>query len=755
VPASGECSQSNAATPGPHPMKPCSSYDIALLSDFRFPGGTSSAIAEEIKANAAAGYRTALVHLEASNLTFPFPINPKIRTLIDQRSADLLDPDERVSARLALVHNPYVMAQLPLRPLKVSAEQRLLVLQHPPLAGDGAPFYDVGRVRLHAEDVLEGEVLWAPVGPLVRSQFERVHDAPCLTPQDWYNVIDPALWSNRRNHSDSPVIGRHSRPDRRKWPDTREETLAAYPNDPRFAVKVLGAAPFLLDLLGGYPRNWMAWRFGTFPPEQFLSEIDFFVYYHSNQWVEAFGCTIAEAMASEAVVVLPPHFEALFGDAALYVAPSGVAELVLDLHADRAAYRRQAERGRELVEAKFSPVAHVRRIEQLIGPPQAPHVAVARPPFTVPSAPRPSRRILFIASNGVGMGHLTRLLAIAERCPPALQPIFATMSQGLRVVHEMGFPAEYLPDHRYLECDIYQWNKYLCQEIDELIAFYDASVVVFDCNCPYQGLIDAIRHNPAVWFLWCRRGMWRRGAGAKFIERERFFDAVLEPRDLAGAFDAGLTAQSRSRTRIVDPIVLLDRQEILPRAVARRELGLDLERPAVLIQLGSGNNYDYDSTRRLVLRHLAGRDDLQVVVAEWLMSNRSPDLPPRVLRLRRFPFARWFGAFDAAVSAVGYNSYHELIFAGLPTLFIPNENPQQDDQLGRARYADRHGLGICLRAQEIYQLKAALDRLLDPDEQAGIRARCAALGATNGAAEAARMVAEYASIRRVERPQSA
>lgn len=736
-------------------MKARPHYDIVLLSDFRFPGGTSSAIAEEIKANAAAGYRVGLIHLEAPNLTFPFPINAKIRTLIDQRSAELVEPDERVNARLALVHNPYVMSHLPLRPLQVCAEQRLLVVQHPPFAGDGTPAYDLGRVRLHAEDALAGEVLWAPVGPLVRAQFDRIADAPKLTPQDWYNVVDPALWSNGRKPSNRPVIGRHSRPDRRKWPDTREETLAAYPDDPRFAIKVLGAAPFLVDLLGGYPRNWMAWRFGTFPPEHFLSTIDFFVYYHSHQWVEAFGCTIAEAMASKAVVILPPHFEVLFGDAACYVPPSGVAEQVLNLHADRAAYYRQAERGRELVEAKFSPAAHVRRVEQLIGAPRAPHVAVGRTPFTVPSAPRASRRVLFIASNGIGMGHLTRLLAIARRCPPSLQPIFATMSQGLRVVHEMGFLAEYLPDHRYLECDIYQWNKYLCQEIDELISFYDASVVVFDCNCPYQGLIDAIGHNPAVWFLWCRRGMWRRGAGAKFIERERFFDAVLEPRDLAGAFDAGLTAQSRARTRIVDPIVLLDQREILPRAVARRELGLDLEKPAVLIQLGSGNNYDYESVRRLVLRELAGRKNLQVVVAEWLMSNQSPDVPPRVLRLRRFPLARWFGAFDAAISAVGYNSYHELIFAGVPTLFIPNENPLQDDQLGRARYADRHGLGFCLRAQEVYRLKAVLNRLLDPAEQASIRARCAALGMTNGAAEAALMVSEYGSIQRVERAQSA
>jgi hypothetical protein len=732
-------------------------YDVVLLSDFRFPGGTSSAVAEEIKANAAAGYRTALVHLEAPNLTFPFPINGKIRALIDRGHADLVGPDGKVSARLALIHNPYVMKQLPLHPLRVRAEQRLMVVQHPPFAGDGEPYYDVGRICLNADDALGGEVVWAPVGPLVRAQFERMPSSPELSPGDWYNVVDSRFWATLRNGAvgDRPVIGRHSRPDRRKWPDSREETLAAYPDDPRFAVRVLGGAAFLIDLLGGYPRNWKVWRFNTYPPEHFVRKIDFFVYYHHSRWIEAFGCTIAEAMASGAVVILPPHFEALFEDAALYAPPRGVADLVRAHHADRAAYRRQSERGRDLVEAKFSPAAHVRRLEQIIGPPRARQVAPPAPRPVERRQGRSSRRVLFLASNGVGMGHLTRLLAIACRCPPSIQPVFATMSQGLKVVHDMGFLAEHLPDHRYLDCEVYRWNKYLCQELDELIAFYGASVVVFDCNCPYQGLIDAIGHNPAVWFLWCRRGMWRPGAGARFIERERFFDAVIEPFDLAGAFDAGLTANSRERARLVAPIRLLDQHEMLPREVARRELGLDLERPAVLIQLGSGNNYDYGAMRRLVLNHLAARPDVQVAVAEWLMSNQSPDLPPGVLRLRRFPLARWFPAFDAAVSAVGYNSFHELIFAGVPTLFIPNENPQQDDQIGRARYAERHGLALCLRTREIYQLKPTLDRLLDVGERAAMRERCAALDPKNGASEGARMVEEYAGIRRVDRHRAA
>jgi Glycosyltransferase family 28 C-terminal domain len=482
--------------------------------------------------------------------------------------------------------------------------------------------------------------------------------------------------------------------------------------------------------------------------------VDFFVYFHHSRWVEAFGCTIAEALASGAVAILPRHFQELFGESAVYCETGEVAERVRALRNDRDAFLEQSRRGRELVAARFGHGAHLRRLEALIGPPRQRRTAVsARAPRRQDPAGSGSdlpKRVLFLSSNGVGMGHLTRLLAIARRCPATLMPVFATMSQAVEPIEEAGYLVEYLPFHGYLGCDIYRWNKYLHQELNELIAFYEPPVVVCDFNSPFQGVVDAIKDNPQTWFVWCRRGMWRANAGAKFIEREHHFHAVLEPDDLASAFDFGLTAQSRDRTRVVPPIRLLDDQEMLPREAARRELGLDLERPAAIVQLGSGNNYDYRTALHLALDHLA-RSDVQVVVAEWLMSQGANNLPPSTPRVRKFPLARWYRAFDMAVSAVGYNAFHELIFARIPTVFMPNENPQQDDQLGRARYAERHGLGFCVRTRDIYRLKPALDRLLDPDEQSAIRARCAALDPSNGAAEAARMIEEYAFIRRVER----
>jgi UDP:flavonoid glycosyltransferase YjiC (YdhE family) len=236
--------------------------------------------------------------------------------------------------------------------------------------------------------------------------------------------------------------------------------------------------------------------------------------------------------------------------------------------------------------------------------------------------------------------------------------------------------------------------------------------------------------------------MWRPGAGRVALDRARYFDAVIEPRDLAEAYDRGETAYHDRQRRAVDPIVLLDRGELLEREAARAELGLDPERPAILIQLGSRNNYDYGELFDVAHRHLRQRYDVQIAVVEWLIADAAPDLPPHAIHLQAFPLCRYFHAFDGAISAVGYNSFHELIYLGLPTIFVPNEHPSMDDQLMRALFAERRGLGMCVRTGEPYKVRRAVDRLMDPGERAAIAARCRALAAASGAAAAAALVEE-------------
>ncbi|HLT02164.1 MAG TPA: hypothetical protein VK001_08285, partial [Geminicoccaceae bacterium] len=640
-------------------------YDIVAVGDFRFPGGTSTAVAEELRAQAAAGYRTGLLQLKGPVLKYPHAIHPQIRACLEAGAADLLDPATAVAAALVVAHHPAVFTHLPRRAIRVDAETRLLIVHHPPLDGHGEANYDWAAIHRHAEAMLGGTVLWAPTGPAVRGQFAALDDAPPLFARDWHGVIEPRPWRVARKGplESRPVIGRHSRPDALKWPDDRATALMAYPDDPIFVVRILGGGPFLRELVGSYPPNWQVWPFNAMPPERFLATVDFFVYFHHSRWVEAFGRTVIEAMASGAVAVLPRHFEALFGEGAIYAAPHEVRACVRELHADRQAFLRQGRRGAALVNRQFGPAAHVRRLRALIGRP--------RPTLVGAGAPRLKRRILFVTSNGVGIGHLTRMLAVARRCPKPLEPVFLTLSQAVRIVREQGFLAEYLPFHAALGCDPQQWNQSLREELKELIAFYDPPVLVFDGNVPYQGLIDALRANPDLWSVWCRRGMWQPGRGADVIARERDFDAVVEPRDLADRLDRGLTVHHRSRTRVVDPIRLLDAGDLLPPNEARAALGIDPGRRAVLLQLGAGNNYDYATLRHAAIALLRERYDADVSVAEWPIAEQPLELPEGVRAVREYPLSRYLKAFDLVISAVGYNSFHEILLAGVPAIFVP------------------------------------------------------------------------------------
>src|SRR5690606_36376702 len=208
-----------------------------------------------------------------------------------------------------------------------------------------------------------------------------------------------------------------------KWPSDAETVKAVYPVDGSWTVRVLGGADPVAKVLGRVPRTWEVLEFGAMSPQDFLAGMDFFVYYHNPRWVEAFGRTILEALASGAVAILPPHFSAAFGDAARYAESAEVRPLLERLYGDRRAYDEQAAKGQRLVRERFGHEAHVARLAKLIGPPGGTTPAAggaasasrgAQLQREVPassSVPPPSRdtvNVLLVSSNGSGMGHLTR-----------------------------------------------------------------------------------------------------------------------------------------------------------------------------------------------------------------------------------------------------------------------------------------------------------------------------------------------------------
>lgn len=714
--------------------------DVLDVSDLRFPGGTSHSIAEEITAQARAGYSTGLISLNGPLVAKVSPVNPLIRRAVEAGRARLLVGRAPVRAKVVVVRHPAVLQHAAEQLPPVEADHVVIVANAAPYDIDGHEHYRPEAVHEIAKHRFGREPLWAPIGPLVRQAIAGRVPAHTLAQTDWVNIIDVDAWAVQRSgHAAGarPVVGRHSRSSPQKWPADAATLRAVYPVDGSWTVRVLGGAGPVEHLLGDLPESWEVFEFGSMPPRDFLASLDFFVYFHNPRWVEAFGRTILEALATGVPAVLPPHFEAVFGDAAVYAEPHDVRRVVESLHADPAAYDAQVERARRTARERYGHEAHVARLEQLIGAPGRPP-APSTP--STPSTPAGTEaastapRALFVSSNGAGMGHLTRLLAYAERCAPALEPHFFSLSQAAPVVGRFGHPYEYVPSASATGLEPARWHAYFAARLSATIERIHPSVVVFDGTWPYEGLGLVRRAYPGIRWVWSRRGMWRAGMNRDQLAKSSWFDLVIEPGEFAGPADQGVTAQAQAAR--VGPVTLLDRDDLDTRAEARSFLGLDPSAPLALVSLGAGNINDTSGDLGAVVAAL--RDlGVEVCVTQPEIASGQGRLDD-VHVVRDFPLSRRYRAFDLAVSATGYNSFHELLRFGVPTLFVPNRSTALDDQEARSRYAAAQGWAHTLEVVTVDQATPLLSDLLERGEPMVKHVADADPG--NGAAEAARIL---------------
>jgi hypothetical protein len=132
-------------------------------------------------------------------------------------------------------------------------------------------------------------------------------------------------------------------------------------------------------------------------------------------------------------VIPSPAFRRLLGDGLAYRTPEQVVDTARYLAAEPAFYARYVAAQDRLLE-RHAPERLWDRLGAYLEPPRAAVAGAARrggASRTPPPRPAARRRLAFYPTNGVGLGHVTRLLAVARRLDPGLEPIFFTPCHAL------------------------------------------------------------------------------------------------------------------------------------------------------------------------------------------------------------------------------------------------------------------------------------------------------------------------------------
>ncbi len=472
--------------------------DILILTDLRFPGGTSTSLVNEIRA--CDGYRIGVLQLDSSHLRFGRVFHPALRMLIDQGRVLLIQPGEPVTASLTIVKHPYVFAESLGGKLPVETGKVRIVCGQVPVEGTGRELYSPAAVQANCEEALGVAPVWCPVSPLVRRSLQGY--AVPMDSSDWVEVINIEDWRHPISAEERSqtledqrplVIGRHGREDPLKWPGSAPSISLVYPNEPDFEVRILGGAHTIASLMGELPSNWKVAAFGAIEPQEFLRGLDAFVYFPHEDLIEAFGRTVLESLATGILTVVPPHIAETFGDAVVSCSPEEVAPLLRSLRKDPQAWSERAQHGHTLVAQRFSYATHTQRIHQLIGAAQAsgeesPETLRAQPSFSlIPPGLRAQRPVHLLTLLGVETREVQRALhalAAHRKVACGFHPVLVITGPVPPLAQELGIECKSITGQKTWSGEG-TWPEYVMLRLRQLASTYEAwSITPFDASHP-------------------------------------------------------------------------------------------------------------------------------------------------------------------------------------------------------------------------------------------------------------------------------
>ncbi len=356
------------------------------------------------------------------------------------------------------------------------------------------------------------------------------------------------------------------------------------------------------------------------------------------------------------------------------------------------------------------------------------------------------KRIVCYAVNGGGMGHITRLLGVARwlrryvgllegRSP---EIYFLTSSEATGVLLDANFPSFKLPSKtlvRRAGLDVLEYRRLARGFVWQTLSSFAPDLLVVDTfpSGSFDELLQLL-DGPFAKGLILRRVKPDYGNRPTFQAALGLYDVIVAPHDADRGERFGVPPHKP--LHFCGEVLQVEREETLSRDEARARLGLPQDARVVYVSAGGGGDPESEAALARSVELLTALDPNL-----YLLVGAGPLYPgrrlggPRLLWFTDPGVVRYFPACDAALSAGGYNTFHELLYMRVPSLFFAQEKVA-DDQAERIREAA--ALGACRLLPSLDDAPSALENILVPEVAAQMRAQCEVFLPTNGASRCAR-----------------
>ncbi|HEX8551454.1 MAG TPA: glycosyltransferase [Abditibacteriaceae bacterium] len=357
-------------------------------------------------------------------------------------------------------------------------------------------------------------------------------------------------------------------------------------------------------------------------------------------------------------------------------------------------------------------------------------------------------RIVFYAVNGLGLGHVTRLLAIARAVrtqSPEAEILFLTTSEASHLVYREGFAAVKFPSRAAAQSGNLRaasWQRLMHTGVLSALTAFDPHILVVDTfpAGTASELLPALRWIPRRVFVF-RAQRLERAREEFFQNTLRGYNLILIPHHEG---EEEIPFPDTARGVWTGPITIREPHELLSREAARAALGFAPDEILALVTLGGGGDCDLQQTRATFARAAPGINARWIATRGPLESAVEIDRTSDILEI--WPLMPYLRAFDWALSATGYNTVAELQAAGVPSILWPFAR-DVDDQNARAQTLAAQGRALALSESNAEkELPDALQRIARPETRRALQHAMEQRAAQHSASESGAQCAARAVL---------